>query len=268
MPIGLGVALGIGGGKPATSSGAPSAGAGPYENVYSLVLDGANDHIQAGSISSFTLNAFSVWVKPSGTQTTSSGIKYVMSFGDNYEGLILGGDLSGAITNEVITIAGADGNAYWAYAGSGVTVNTDWHHIAGTWESSSSSTNSGNPGYDIYLDGNKVGNHYGEWYSSANHAIACDNMSVGARRIGGALGYYFGGHVDEVGLFSTALSASNISDIYNSGVPQSIEDYNPVTWWRMGDGDTYPTITDHGSGGNDGTMTNMASDDIVEEVPS
>ena len=31
----------------------------------------------------------------------------------------------------------------------------------------------------------------------------------------------------------------------------------------MGDGDTYPTLTDNGSGGINGTMTNMAAEDIV-----
>jgi hypothetical protein len=35
----------------------------------------------------------------------------------------------------------------------------------------------------------------------------------------------------------------------------------------MGDGDTYPTIEDN-AGSYDLTMTNMASDDIVEDVPS
>ena len=40
-----------------------------------------------------------------------------------------------------------------------------------------------------------------------------------------------------------------------------------LSWWRMGDGDTFPTLTDNGSGGNDGTMTNMSSGNIVEDVP-
>jgi hypothetical protein len=37
----------------------------------------------------------------------------------------------------------------------------------------------------------------------------------------------------------------------------------------MGDGDTYPTITDVGTtGGNNGTMTNQEVGDIVSDVPS
>ena len=35
----------------------------------------------------------------------------------------------------------------------------------------------------------------------------------------------------------------------------------------MGDGDTHPTIEDN-AGSNDMTMTNMASGDIEEDVPS
>ena len=36
----------------------------------------------------------------------------------------------------------------------------------------------------------------------------------------------------------------------------------------MGDEDSHPTITDRTSNGNDGTMENMGSEDIVSDVPS
>ena len=37
------------------------------------------------------------------------------------------------------------------------------------------------------------------------------------------------------------------------------ESTDPILWYRMGDGDTFPTVTDNGSGSNNGTMTNMVS---------
>ena len=66
-----------------------------------------------------------------------------------------------------------------------------------------------------------------------------------------------------------------ISVLYNSGEPTNLAaDSGSYTssgdlthWWRMGDGDTYPTITDN-EGSEDGTMTNMTSGDLVEDVPS
>ena len=64
--------------------------------------------------------------------------------------------------------------------------------------------------------------------------------------------------IDEVSFFNSALSASNVADIYNSGVPNDISSLSPVGWWRMGDNNSGSgtTITDQGSGGNDGTLTN------------
>jgi len=64
--------------------------------------------------------------------------------------------------------------------------------------------------------------------------------------------------IDEAAYFSTALSAAQITAIYNSGDPANLAPYSPVGWYRMGDNDggTGTTITDQGSGGNDGTLIN------------
>ena len=40
----------------------------------------------------------------------------------------------------------------------------------------------------------------------------------------------------------------------------------PVNWYRMGDGDTAPTLTDNGSGGNNGTMSNFST--FSTDVPT
>jgi len=75
------------------------------------------------------------------------------------------------------------------------------------------------------------------------------------------------GNIDEVALWNTDESA-NVSSIYNSGVPNNLNDLSnpPLSWWRCGDGDTSPTLTDNGSGGNDGTMTNFTT--FSTDVPT
>ena len=73
-------------------------------------------------------------------------------------------------------------------------------------------------------------------------------------------------YVDEFAVWNNDQSA-NISSIYNGGTPNDLTSLNPVSWWRMGDADTFPTITDNGSGGNNGTMTNMDAGDIVSDTP-
>ena len=92
------------------------------------------------------------------------------------------------------------------------------------------------------------------------------DSTIGSRNTTAIL---FTGTIDEVGIWTTtALSASDVTSIYNSGVPNDISSLSPVSWWRMGDGDTYPTITDNGSGGNDGTMNAMSSANFVADVPT
>ena len=77
---------------------------------------------------------------------------------------------------------------------------------------------------------------------------------------------HFAGNMDEVAVFNSELSASDVTSIYGSGVPTSLASLSPVSWWRCGDGDTSPTLTDNGSGGNDGTMTNFTT--FSTDVPT
>jgi hypothetical protein len=79
--------------------------------------------------------------------------------------------------------------------------------------------------------------------------------------------YGRGSNYDEIALWSSDESG-NISDIYNSGTPHdlSLLDSPPDHWWRMGDGDTFPTLEDS-IGSLDATMNNQTAADIVNDVP-
>lgn len=83
----------------------------------------------------------------------------------------------------------------------------------------------------------------------------------------------YGGKLDEFAIWNTDLTSTQVSEIYNAtgtNVTErlsDIESSNLKVWYRMGDGDTFPTVTDN-AGSNDGTMTNMASSDIVNDTPS
>ena len=112
-----------------------------------------------------------------------------------------------------------------------------------------------------YVDGSFIQTHNGYGSSVATRIDTIANRQTGSLP--------WEGKIDEVSAFDSVLSAENITSIYNSGVPNDISSLNPVLWFRMGDDteDVFPTIKDKGSGGNDGTMTNMSSDDIVEDVP-
>jgi hypothetical protein len=97
---------------------------------------------------------------------------------------------------------------------------------------------------------------------------------IGGQDADNTLTYKFAGNIDEVAIWDTLLDDDAVTAIYNSGTPISLTSNSGnydnssdlVGWWRMGDGDTYSTIADN-EGSNDGTMTNMASDDIEENTP-
>lgn len=81
---------------------------------------------------------------------------------------------------------------------------------------------------------------------------------------------FFKGLMDEVSYWNESLSQEQVQQLYNNGEPNNIkgnEAYNSlVSWWKMGEGDTAPTITDH-IGSNDLTMVNMNQNNFTVRTP-
>ena len=231
-------------------------------NNYSVDFDGTNDYMGVTTTSSMSLYGVSAWVYLEST-LSSAGIQGVV-FGNSGTQWILGlgGNFTSTLTDEIISI---NLGARYGYSSSSDTVAAGWHHMAIAW-STSSTTNSGSNGYDIYLDGVNVGNQVNTTYGAATlYTLPVTSLRFGQRGDGA---FPFGGKLDELALFNSSLSASDITAIYNSGVPSDISSLNPVHWWRMGDDDggTGTTITDQGSAGNDGTLTNGPT--FSSDVPS
>ena len=257
----ISLGLGLGGGRSATSSGR-AAGGGGFPNQFSISLDGTNDYmgISTGSIN---LYGFSCWFKSDEAFSSSSGNFAVLlgQSGTSYF-LALGGDITGDFTNELITIRASSQNSF-AFTSASATIDTGWHHIVGAWSTSAATT--GGNGYDIYLDGVKVGNAAGSATPSSPYVIGSSAFRIGQRQNGAMA---FDGLIDEVSIFTSALSALDIATLYNSGLPGDISSLNPFGWWRCGDNDggTGTTVTDQGSGSNDGTLVNGAT--FSSSVPS
>jgi len=72
-------------------------------------------------------------------------------------------------------------------------------------------------------------------------------------------------------LYDKELSGAEVTALYNGGTQVDATllstEPNLVGYWQCGDADTYPTITDRSSSGNDGTMTNMEAGDFVTDAP-
>lgn len=116
-----------------------------------------------------------------------------------------------------------------------------------------STTGSSNNAASLYIDGSFVG--YTLTWNSCN----------GIRNIGRYnSGYNSDLIVDEISIFD---SVKSVSDVQTGGVPNDLTSLNPVLWYRCGDGDTSPTLTNNGSGSSlDGTMVNVTT--FSSDVPS
>ena len=118
-----------------------------------------------------------------------------------------------------------------------------------------------------YVNGVKATHGSGGTYSSAGTWAAVSNTAC-AMDWGRVANDYGECSLDEISLFDDALTEAQVQAIYNSGTPTDLSGESYLLgWWRMGDGDSHPTITDQSSNGNDGTMTNMDSADITTDVP-
>jgi hypothetical protein len=126
--------------------------------------------------------------------------------------------------------------------------DNNWHHVAVTCSQGGS--------IRLYVDGSELNSSTAP---TTTTATAMHNFIIGgALNTSGQPVGSFGGNLDEVAIFNSELSASNVTAIYNSGLPDDISSLSPVGWWRNGDNDSGSgtTITDQGSGGNNGTLTN------------
>ena len=82
----------------------------------------------------------------------------------------------------------------------------------------------------------------------------------------------FNGGLDEFAIWAGTDQRANVSEIYSASGAVDLNTLatapNPTTWYRMGDGSTYPFINDLGSGSANLTMTNMSAANFVTDVPT
>ena len=223
-----------------------------FSNTKSIELDGIDDYVDCGNGASLQITgslSISAWIKTTNTSTT---------------GIIVGKDgvsphstrsyqIQHLSTGEARFVIFKSGSVVESVTGTTLVNDGNWHHVMGV-----------NDGTDlkIYVDGTLEGTNIGGGGTIQNGTA---NFNIGRRQGNGAYELEFLGNIDEVAVWNSDQSA-NASTIYNSGTPNDISSLSPVSWWRCGDGDTSPTLTDNGSGGNNGTMTNFST--FSTDVPT
>ena len=244
-----------------------SGGAVPFTNTKSILLDGVDDLVTMGDVLNMANDGtdaftYSLWYK-----TTDTG-SFQMFIGKQRAAVWFNGvtfSMRGNLKSFNIFLGtGQSNQRIKGKTGTISTINDgNWHHVCLTYDGSQVLS-----GMTLYYDNTpqtlSVDGTQGT-PTDVSTAGQGDFM-IGARGTASSASLPFNGTLDEVSYFTSELSASDVNAIYGTGVPNDISSLNPVGWWRCGDGDTSPTLTDNGSGGNNGTMTNFTA--FSTDVPT
>lgn len=230
--------------------------ASSFTNTKSILLDGVDDYVETNfNADNFSLLSVSGWIKATNPQLdynviisnhyrndTAPYFQFVCRIDNNGKLQYRIGNSSSSIFNVISTTTIRDNS---------------WHHFVGTYNGST---------LKIYIDGvlENTASANGNLYTTGNKTSIGGVIDVtsGSEIINNN----FLGNIDELSIYNVALTQSDVTTIWNNGVPSDISSINGLTnWWRCGDGDTAPTLTDN-IGSNNGTMQNFTT--FSTDVPT
>ena len=230
----------------------------PYSK-YALSFDGTNDYIDCGDSDSFSFGngttdssfSISAWVNMIDAtnfitiaKDANSGREYVIRtlsddklyfyLLDNINGGYIGRISSGTVTSNQGT----------------------WIHTLYTYNGNSTSS-----GIKIYLNGSQVDNANYEGGSYTAMSNTSTNLNVGRQERGL---HYGSGSISNVSIFDSALTSSQVREIYNEGLPSDLNTFSgaaPVAWWQLGSNSSWNGnrwIVADEIGSNNGYSQNMS----------
>ena len=193
------------------------------------------------SLNSVSKASYSFWFKLT-SNTPSSGSNSVALIGSSAKGA------SCYIYNNNFYIHNF--NTQYILVSSGVPSLNEWHHVCCVFDSGVAVA---------YLDGSSAGTVTEPTLTTTASDFG-NNFSVGYSTF---YSDYInnGGQISNVALFNSALSASQVSTLFNFGTPETNISFSPQAWWKL---DDQTAITD--SSGNGHTGTNNGATDISSGV--
>jgi len=222
-----------------------AGGGAPFVNTKSLLFDGTDDKVSSGINTGTNDVTFSFWMK---TTMVVASFGSATAFGGRAS-LSGGGYTLGRLSSIISTPTILRVRCFNTMGTTQIN-DGNWHHIAFTHNYTTKETKA-------YVDS----------VNEVTVTFPVTNNSFFVEQGWNGLNYFYSGNVDECSYFQSVKSPTQITGLYNGGTPTDLTSLSPYGWWRNGDNDTYPTITDLGSGGNNGTMINMDAADIVTDTP-
>ena len=201
---------------PNTSTFAVTIAVAGIANNHSFSFDGINDYIDVGDLTSIETTQFtiSMWINVTSTKNTvlfNSGLTHPNGVIFQYVGSYF-----------YFAIGGA------AVSSSSITLNTgDWYNVLLTANGTTAK---------LYIDGSQLG---------SDLTIGSGRTGIGSSAVIGKYNYSssfnFSGKIDEVGIWNTALTSTQIQSIYDAKGTNLTKDLTTVSgsnlkyWNRMGD---------------------------------
>lgn len=228
----------------------------PYSNTYSLQFDGSDEYLNLGQPTELDFNGdmtISMWIKYTNISSSYINLLSAVRVHPDYAYHLFLRNETGGSKNISFSSNGVQSNS----SGTPISHNT-WHHLAVTVQSGVTS------GTKVYVDNSVV--------ATFTQTIAAVTNDIYIARTGRNTTGMWEGLIDEVALFNSALSSTDVAALRDTGgtnpVPADISSLNPAGWWRMGDGaaswdGTNWTIPDQTTNGNDATSVNMEQADRV-----
>ena len=233
-------------------------GGSSFTNTYSTNYDGIDTYIESDATYS-ELNgqskaSFSAWIKPTAT---------------NLLGVILHTPRNTGASDSQFQILIDNGNRLrfqiqdtgtYIYTNTGVFTADTWSHILVCYDGTLTSSNRGK----IFIDG--VDETGAVNMNATSFATSTGSLYIGEH----SQGFWnpFSGKIDEVAIWSGVDFRSDAATIYNSGVPNDLNDNGltaPTSWYRFEEG-TGTSISDSGSSTNNATIQNSVT--FETDVPT
>jgi len=262
-----------------------------FSTNFSLELNGSSQYVNLGNQTSSSLNPSQSSINSSGLTLTAwvyidtlgtGGGDFIYDLGNcctnSYYGLKMVVNGNGALVfhvmglNQGFTGAGSNNRNTCRTANSAISTG-QWYHLAIVIPSGSMGSTQDRDEWRIYKNGSVV--NPSTYVKSGNQNVTLaynGNSSLGVWRRASNTNY-FDGEMNNYAVFATALNATNIAAIYNSGAPIDLstnsgnynQSSNLTAWWRFNEG-TGTSYTD--SSGNGFTGSGVGSPSFNTNVPT
>jgi hypothetical protein len=228
-----------------------------FTNRYKLIFDGSGDYASTnyyqGSTSAFS---YSFWTNSANTTSSMTWMSTSPTSGNGGGFRVIAPSNTKAFY--VLVSNGSSTYANNTVGGTNATLairDGSWHHVVFSINGTA---------IKIWIDGGSGGSpNYTDTSTVSYVGGATTPLTIGKNGANNA--YYYNGALDEIAVFEYELSASQVSDLYNSGTPVHAGsnglNLSPAGYWRGGDNDngTGSTVTDLSSAGNDATLSGNAA---------